>query len=89
MLLPLPGLALIGAGFGSRKFRRNRLVGFLLLWIVLAGLVVMPACATSSHNGGGGNGGTPAGTYTIMIMGSDSNGVTQTGNPATVAVTVN
>jgi ABC-type transporter Mla subunit MlaD len=82
-------LALIGAGFGSRKSRKNRLVGFLLLGVVLIGLVAMPACGSNSHNGGGGNGGTPAGAYTITITGSDSNGVTQTGSPATVAVTVN
>jgi hypothetical protein len=33
--------------------------------------------------------GTPAGTYTISITGQDANGVTQTGAPATVNVTVN
>jgi chitodextrinase len=33
--------------------------------------------------------GTPAGTYTITITGKDANGVTQTGNAATVSVTVN
>jgi hypothetical protein len=33
--------------------------------------------------------GTPAGTYTISITGKDANGVTQTGNAATVTVTVN
>jgi hypothetical protein len=35
------------------------------------------------------SGGTPAGTYTISIIGVDSNGVTQSGPAATVAVTVN
>jgi hypothetical protein len=90
LLLPLPALALIGAGFGSRNSRRKQLLGLLLLSIALAGFIVMPACGSNSHNsGGGGNGGTPAGTYTITITGSDSNGVTQTGSPATVAVTVN
>ncbi|MGB8325191.1 MAG: hypothetical protein WCE52_19700, partial [Candidatus Acidiferrum sp.] len=33
--------------------------------------------------------GTPSGAYTITITGKDAAGVTQSGNPATVAVTVN
>lgn len=33
--------------------------------------------------------GTPSGPYTITITGKDASGVTQTGNPATVTVTVN
>ena len=33
--------------------------------------------------------GTPAGMYTISVTGQDANGVTQTGAPATVIVTVN
>jgi hypothetical protein len=33
--------------------------------------------------------GTPSGTYTITITGKDAGGVTQTGNPGTVTVTVN
>ncbi len=33
--------------------------------------------------------GTPSGTYTITITGKDAAGVTQSGNPATVTVTVN
>ena len=95
LLLPLPGLALIGLGFGSwgsgkTGSRKKRLLSLFLLWIVLAGLVVLPACGSSSKGGGGGgNSGTPAGSYTITITGQDSNGLAPTGNPATVTVSVN
>jgi hypothetical protein len=89
--LTLPGMALIGLGFGSRGPRRKKLLGFLLLWIVLASLIVFPACGSSGSGGGGGGGnsGTPAGSYTITITGKDANGVTQSNAAPTVAVTVN
>jgi hypothetical protein len=89
--LPLPGLALIGFGFGTGDSRRKKLLGFLLLWIVLAGLIVLPACGSSGGNGGGGGGssGTPAGNYTITITGKDANGVTQSNTAPTVSVAVN
>jgi hypothetical protein len=89
--LPVPGLALIGFGFGSRGSRRKKLLGFLLLWIVLASLIILPACGSSGSGGGGGGGGsgTPAGTYTITITGKDANGLTQSNTAPTVSVTVN
>jgi hypothetical protein len=91
LLLPMPGLLLIGTGFGTRGSRRKKLFGFLLLWIILSGLVMLPACGSSGGNNGGGGGspGTPAGTYTITIMGNDANGVTQSNTAPTVSVTVN
>ena len=87
--LPIPGLMLIGVGFGSRG--RKKLLGLLLLWVVLTGLLILPACGGGSSSGGGGGGssGTPAGTYTITITGKDANGVTQTNTAPTVTVTVN
>jgi hypothetical protein len=89
--LPVPGLALIGLGFGSRSSRRKNLMGLLLLWTVLASLIVLPACGSSnSGGGGGGSSGTPAGTYTVTISGTDANGLTQSNTaPATVSVAVN
>jgi hypothetical protein len=180
----VPGLALIGIGFTSRGSRRRRWLGFSLIGIMSASLIILPACGGGSSGGGGGGGGcssapsvptglaasgttssgttltwtaptsvpagcsvtgytvyengtsiatatsatynvtgltastqysfsvaatdsagasaqssainvtttsngTPAGTYTITITGKDANGVTQTGNAATVSVTVN
>jgi Pro-kumamolisin, activation domain len=87
LLLPIPGLALVGLGFGSRGSRKKRFLGLLSFWVVLASLIVMPACGSSSNKGGGGgNSGTPAGNYTITINGA---GGTETGNPPTVQITVN
>jgi hypothetical protein len=99
LLLPMPGLMLIGLGFGRRGFgshgslkrgsRKSRMLSLLALWIVTAGLIVVPACGGSgnkSGGGGGGNTGTPAGAYTITI---NTSGGTQTGNAPTVSVTVN
>jgi uncharacterized membrane protein len=91
-LISIPGLGLIILGIGSDGKRRSRLLGIMLLSIMLAPLLILPACGGGSNNGGGGGGGgggTPAGTYTITITGKDANGVIQTGNAATVTVTVN
>jgi hypothetical protein len=86
--LPIPGLALIGVGFGSRAGRRKRLLGLLLLGL-MAGVILMPGCVTYKHLG---NVGTPPGQYTVSITGSDQNGLTQASNPTgttnTVVVTV-
>ena len=91
--LPVPGLALIGLGFGSKSSRRKNLMGLLLLWTALASFIILPGCGSSGNSGaggGGGNGGTPAGSYTVTISGTDANGVTQSNTaPATVSVAVN
>ena len=70
MFLPLSGLALIGTGFGCANSRRKRVLGFLMLYAILAALLLLPAC------GGGGthpapHGGTPPGTYNITVTGTD------------------
>ncbi|MGB9071654.1 MAG: hypothetical protein WCC22_03210 [Terriglobales bacterium] len=83
--LPIPGLALIGFGLGSRGSCQMRLLGWLLFCTVLAGLIFVPACVSSGHLV---NIGTPPGPYTISITGVDSSGLTQAGNISTVRVTV-
>lgn len=94
--LPLPGLFIIGLfnGVPRRKNLQRKLLGLLLLWVVLGGLILLPACGSSGSNGGGGSGGggtsaTPAGTYTVTITAKDANGVTQSNAAPTVSVTVN
>jgi hypothetical protein len=84
LLLPIPGLALIGFGLGPRGPRRNKLLGLLFLGMMLAVLLILPACG----GGGGTRAGTPAGTYTITITGTDASHATQSGPAATVTVTV-
>jgi hypothetical protein len=49
MFLPLSGLALIGAGFGSANSRRRKVLGF-----ILAGLIILPACGGNSSSRSGG-----------------------------------
>jgi hypothetical protein len=70
MFLPLSGLALIGTGFGCANSRRRKVLGFLMLYAILAALLLLPACGgSSSHTTGGG--GPPPGTYTITVTGTD------------------
>jgi hypothetical protein len=71
MFLPLSGLALIGTGFGCANSRRKKVLGFLMLYAILAALLLLPACG-----GGGGThpppqGGTPPGTYNVTVTGTD------------------
>ena len=91
LFLPLPALVLLGTGFGARGSRRKKLLGLFFLWLVLAGLLIMPACGGGGNSGGGGNTnpGTPAGTYTITISGTDANRATQNDTAPAVTVVVN
>lgn len=86
--LLIPGLTVTGLGFGSRAPWRKKVAGLFLL-MMLALLLITPACVSTVHLG---NVGTPPGQYTISITGVDGNGLTQASNPAgttnTVVVTV-
>ncbi len=81
----LPALVIVGAGFRSQNSRNKRLLNFLLLGMLLAGMSSCGGGGGTGNNGGGG-GGTPAGTYTITISGS---GGIQTGSSPTVTIVVN
>jgi len=88
--LPVPGLALIGVGFGSSRSRRKKMFGLFILGLLLTTVLLTPACVSYTHLG---NVGTPPGQYTITVTGQDSvTGATQAGNPPgttnTVVVTV-
>jgi uncharacterized protein DUF11/beta-propeller repeat-containing protein len=70
--LGVPGLALLGAGFG-RDRRGRRILGLLLFCALWALLVIQPAC--SGKTTAPPTAGTPAGTSTITVTaasGSDS-----------------
>jgi len=82
--LSIPGLALVGFGLGSGS-RRKKWLGMLLLGMVLAGLIATPACVSTVHLG---NVGTPPGVYNLTMSGIDALGLTQTGSPVAVSVTV-
>jgi uncharacterized repeat protein (TIGR01451 family) len=63
MWLMVPGLALFGLGSGKR--RRNRLLGFLLLWTVFSLIVLLPACSQVKEQPA--ITGTPAGSYPLQV----------------------
>jgi hypothetical protein len=84
--LPIGGMTLLGAGLGSSRSRRRKLFGFLMLGMLLAGLLLMPACGGSGSTTTG-NSGTPAGTYTITVTGTSGSTVA-TGTPV-LTLTVN
>ncbi|MGA7357200.1 MAG: SBBP repeat-containing protein, partial [Candidatus Sulfotelmatobacter sp.] len=44
MWLPIAGMSLVGIGFGSAHSRRRKVLGFLMIGMVVAGLLLMPAC---------------------------------------------
>jgi len=85
MLLPICGLAFLGAGFG---YRNKKYLGIIALTLTLALLIVLPACGGGSSGGGGGAGGgnnTASGTYSLTVSGA-AGGVTHS---APLTLTVN
>lgn len=91
--LVLPGLAILGAGASGSH--RKKLIGLFLLMLIATGLLLMPACNTTTNNGTTAPNGdvTPAETYTFTMTGVDQNGVAPSNNStaseaATVSLTV-
>jgi hypothetical protein len=83
----LPVLGVVGIGIrlrGKRSWRRRLSVG-LLLGMLLAIVIAIPACVSTRHLG---NVGTPPGQYTITITGLDENSLSQASNPAGTTNTV-
>jgi len=80
----VPGLALIGLGFSSRGSRRKKLLGFSLIWIISAGLIILPACGGGSNSGGGGGCSTAPSVPTGLVpSNTTSSGTTLTWNAST------
>jgi hypothetical protein len=61
--LMVPGMALVG--FGGKKRRRNRLLGLLVLMMLFAFIVPLPACSSPKQQPV--VSGTPAGTYPLTV----------------------
>lgn len=81
--LAIPALGLVGlATTGTRK---KGATGGLLLMVVAAGLLVLPACSSTRTVGTNGN--TPANTYTFTITAADE-ASTPPSNTTTTTVTL-
>jgi subtilase family serine protease len=50
----VPGIAVIGVGFGSKGPHRRRFLGLSRFWIMATSLILLPACGGDSSSGGGG-----------------------------------
>lgn len=81
--LAIPGLGFVG--LVSTGTRRKGALGALLLMLVAASILVLPACNSTRNVGTNGN--TPADTYTFTITGADESGAPP-GNTTTTTVTL-
>lgn len=96
--LSIPLMGLVGLGATARDKRRRKFWGVMALFVVSGVLLLMPACGNTYNNActsntTAPNGTTPANTYTLTIIGVDSNGVvssnsTSTSGAATVSLGV-
>lgn len=85
--LVLPGFAITGLTVTGA--RRSKALYALSLMLLAAGVLLMPACGSSSKSVGNV---TPSTTYLFTLTGADENGAAPsntTTNPATVSITVN
>jgi hypothetical protein len=76
----------LGVSFGSR---RRKILGALLVFLMVSGLLFLASCSSGSSSGGGGGGGhpgTPAGNYTVTVKGTSGSLTPQT---TTFTLTVN
>jgi hypothetical protein len=79
--LPIPGMALVGAGLLSHKTRKQKLLSAILGGLAFTGLLLMLACGSGNGTGGGGGGGgggTTTGSYTVTVTGA-ANGTNTSG----------
>ena len=89
--LALPAVAILGAAATGR--RKKGLLGLFALLTIASGLLLLPACGSSSTSTNSPSGQTtPKNTYSFTLTGADENGAgpsNTTTNEATVSVTVN
>jgi len=79
--LAIPGLALVGVG--ATGSRRKNVPLALLLLAIAGGLLLMPACGSSTvTNSPNGDEVTPNNTYTFTLTAADENGAVPSNNPA-------
>ena len=71
--LPVSGLALLGAGMGGKKSRKQRLLIGALFVVLFALIALQPACSSTQTTTT--TTGTPAGTYTVTVSATSGSAV--------------
>ena len=88
ILLPVPGLALVGLGLG-RAGRGKKLLSLFILSLISSILLLMPACGSSSSSTSTSTTSTPKNTYSFTLTGADANSIAPSNGNQTVSLTVN
>jgi hypothetical protein len=89
LLLPVSGCAFLGIGLATGGVIRRRLLGLLLAGLLAASLSFQVACGGGTSNSGGkGSPGTPAGNYTVTVIGTSGSGTNIVTREATLTITV-
>lgn len=80
--LPLPGIAIVGAGLLRKNGSRHKLAWGVLCSVALTGLLLMMGCGSGNYGGGGGGGGggTTTGSYTVTVTASVQGAGSQSGS---------
>jgi hypothetical protein len=89
LFLPLPFVVIAGLGTaaGGRGKRRRKLLSLLCLFVIVTGLIVLPACSSSNSVNNGVT--TPSNSYTFTVTAYDANGVSASNTDVTLSLTVN
>ena len=86
--LPLPALALIGAGLSTTSRLWKKLLGWLLLGMIVAAIMVTIGCGNSTNTSSSVTS-TPKNTYTFTISGTDQNKLAPSNGTQSISLTVN
>ena len=86
--LPLPALALIGAGLSTTIRLWKRLLGWLLLGLIVSGIMVTIGCGSSTSTSSSVTS-TPKNTYTFTISAIDQNKVAPSNGTQSISLAVN
>jgi alpha-galactosidase len=83
ILLPIPGLALLGFGFGRKGSWKNMLPALLLLGIISTSLLQIAACGSGGSTTGGGGGGGSCSAVPSVPTGLSASSTTSAGTTLT------
>jgi hypothetical protein len=83
----IPGIALLGVGYGSKDPRRKKVLGLALFSMMSASLILLPACGGGSSGGGGGGGcsAVPSIPAALAASSTTSSGTTLTWSPSSAS----